>query len=66
MNIEFINAGAPNDQDEQEYYTECDNKECGHYYKIGKIGETCELCMCGTMQPMQVEPECWDCDYEEE
>ena len=33
MNIEFMNKFTPTDQDEQEYYTECDNKECGHYYK---------------------------------
>lgn len=57
MDIKFINAVTPSSD---EVYTECDNDECGHFYKLGKVGEICELCFFGVMVAME------ECQDEEE
>jgi hypothetical protein len=55
MDIKLMNAviSDNNNNNNNKYYTECDNKECGHYYKLGYVGELCELCLCGKMQLME-------------
>lgn len=49
-------AGINSKPDEQEYYCQCNNKDCGNWYEVSKTGETCKECKKGTMQPQDVEP----------
>lgn len=38
------------------YYCQCDHPDCGNWYTVAKIGDTCPECKRGTMQPQDVEP----------
>ncbi|WP_214650201.1 hypothetical protein, partial [Vibrio anguillarum] len=60
--VEFIDAlpSINNTESPQlieiQYYCHCDNKDCGNWFEVSKIGETCKECKKGTMQPQDVEP----------
>ncbi|MBM5180156.1 hypothetical protein J7937_21750 [Vibrio parahaemolyticus] len=41
-------------EEEQDYYCQCDNSECGAWFQLGKQGDQCHECGVGKMQPQDV------------
>lgn len=56
--IELVEAGIVECYwaEDDGYYCQCDNPDCGNWFTVSEVGATCQECNKGSMQPQDVEP----------